>query len=132
MSWFITKKRAKRSPKDALLEEAAMSAAGLEQTHVIGIFAVTLFIIALCGLAGFKGLTWTLLLVVNFSLFAYLMKLTIDSGMNVALGPDGEPIGADESSDEEDDDDDDDDDEEDAAYKAPIIESEKKELPPIS
>lgn len=121
------------SPKDALLEEAAMSAAGIQQTHVIGIVAVTFFIIAMCGLGGFKGLTWTLLLIVNFALFAYLMKLTIASGLNVPLGPDGEPIGDDESSDE---DDDDDDDEEEAAYIAPTVEKTEtpkvENLPPIT
>jgi hypothetical protein len=113
----IMKKRTKMSKKDALLEEAAMSAAGLEQTHVLGIFAITLFVILLCGLAGFKGLTWTLLLIVNVIFFAYLMKLTIDSGLNVPLGPDGEPLGDEDSSDDEDDDDDEDD--EQAPYKPP-------------
>jgi len=127
---FIMKKRSKMSPKDSLLEQAAMNAAGLQQTHVIGIAAVTFFIILLCVLAGFKGLTWTLLLIINFCLFAYLMKLTIESGLNVPLGPDGQPIGGDESSDEEDDDDD----EEEAAYQAPSVPTEpsKPTLPPIT
>ncbi len=104
---IIMKKRTKMSKKDALLEEAAMSAAGIEQTHVVGAFAIALFLTFLCGLAGWKGLTWTLILIVNIILFAYLMKLTIDSGLNVPLGPDGQPIGGDESSDDEDEDDDD-------------------------
>ncbi len=118
---IIMKKRTKMSKKDALLEEAAMSAAGIEQTHVVGAFAITLFLVMISGLAGWKGLTWTLLLVVNLVLFAYLMKLTIDSGLNVPLGPDGQPIGGDESSDDEDDDDDDDEDEGD--YKPPAEKS---------
>jgi hypothetical protein len=59
--------------------------------------------------------------------------LTIESGLNVPLGPDGQPIGGDESSDDEDDDDDDDD--EDAAYQAPTVPTTSKQdvdnLPPI-
>lgn len=115
----IMKKRTKMSKKDALLEEAAMSAAGIEHSHVVGAFATTLFFIFICGVAGWKGLTWTLLLIVNIILFAYLMKLTIDSGLNVPLGPDGQPIGADESSDDEDDDDDYEDEDDPGAYKPP-------------
>ncbi len=121
------------SPKDALLEQAAMNSLGLQQTHLIGIAAVIIVIVLLCILTGVKGLTWTLLLLINFCLFAYLMKLTIESGLNVPLGPDGQPIGADESSDEEDDDDDDDEEE---AYKAPTVPASPantaSDLPPIS
>ena len=106
---LIMKKRTKMSKKDVLLEEAAMSAAGLQQTHVVGIFALTLLVIAFFGLLGLKSITWTMLLLVNTLLFGYLMKLTIDSGMNVPIGPDGQVIPPDESSDEEDDDDDEED-----------------------
>lgn len=123
---LIIKKRSKMSKKDTLLEEAAMSAAGIQQTHVIGIFAVTFFVIFLFGLMGLKAITWTMLLLVNLLLFGYLMKLTIDSGLNVPLGPDGQPIGADDSSDEEDEDDDEDDEEGD--YQPPP----KNGLPPLS
>jgi hypothetical protein len=51
------------------------------------------------------------------------MKLTIDSGLNVPVGPDGEPLEDDDSSDEEDGDENVED-----AYKSPayIDESEKK------
>jgi hypothetical protein len=51
------------------------------------------------------------------------MKLTIDSGLNVPVGPDGEPIDNDDSSDEEDDDEIVED-----AYKSPayIVENDKK------
>ena len=115
--------------KDTLLEEAAMSAAGLQQTHIIGIFVLTLIVIILFGLMGFKTITWTLLLLVNLVLFTYLMKLTIDSGLNTPVGPDGEPLD-DDSSDEEYEDDDDDDDEE-GNYKAPT-EAPKETLPPIT
>ena len=138
MVGFILKKRSKMSPKDALLEQAALNAVGLQQTHVIGIMAIIFMVGLLCLLAGLKGLTWTLLLLISFTLFAYLMKLTIESGLNVPLGPDGQPIGGDESSDDEDDDDDDDD-EEDAAYQAPTVPTTSKQndgnanpnLPPI-
>jgi hypothetical protein len=133
MVGFIFKKRSKMSPKDALLEQAALNAVGLQQTHVIGIVAIIFTVSLICLLAGLKGLTWTLLLLISFTLFAYLMKLTIESGLNVPLGPDGQPIGGDESSDDEDDDDDDDD--EDAAYQAPTVPTTSKQdvdnLPPI-
>ena len=112
MMAVITKKRGKMSRKDALLEEAALGSVGIQQSHVVGIFALTFFFIFCCGLAGWKGLTWTLLLSVSLVLFGYLMKLTIDAGMNVPLGPDGEPLDNDSSDDE-------DDDEEEDGYKAP-------------
>ena len=57
----IYKKRSKMAKKDTLLEEAAMSAAGLQQTHIIGIFVLTLIVIILFGLMGFKTITWTFL-----------------------------------------------------------------------
>ena len=129
MLTVIYKKRSKMAKKDTLLEEAAMSAAGLQQTHIIGIFVLTLIVIILFGLMGFKTITWTLLLLVNLVLFTYLMKLTIDSGLNTPVGPDGEPLD-DDSSDEEYEDDDDDDDEE-GNYKAPT-EAPKETLPPIT
>jgi len=110
------KKRSTMSKKDALIEQAAMSAAGIQQTHVVGIFVVFFVLTTLIGLAGAKGLTWTILLAANLVLFGYLMKLTIDSGLNVPLGPDGEPIGGAESSDDEDDDYDEEED-----YKAPAV-----------
>lgn len=124
----ILKKRSKMAKKDTLLEEAAMSAAGIQQTHVIGTFVLVLMIIAIFGLLGLKTITWTFLLFLNLILFSYLMKLTIDSGLNVPVGPDGEPIEY-ESSDEEDDDDDYEDEEGD--YKPPK-DSQPAGLPPIS
>lgn len=113
----IMKKRSKMAKKDSLLEEAAMSAAGIQQTHIIGIFVLILIVIVMFGLLGLKTITWTLLLLLNLVLFSYLMKLTIDSGLNVPLGPDGLPIEV-ESSDEEDEDDDEYEDEE-GDYKPP-------------
>ncbi len=124
----ILKKRSKMAKKDTLLEEAAMSAAGIQQTHVIGTFVLVLMVIILFGLMGLKTITWTFLLLLNLVLFSYLMKLTIDSGLNAPVGPDGEPIG-DDSSDEEDDDDDYEDEEGD--YKPPS-DSQPSGLPPIS
>ena len=112
----ILMKRQKMSNKDALLEQAAMSAAGLQQTHVVGIFVLLLLVIVMFGLLGLKSITWGLLLLLSTILFAYLMKLTVDSGLNSALV-------AGDSSDSDDDDDDDDDEEGD--YKSPHI-------PPIS
>lgn len=104
MMAVILKKRTKMSNKDALLEEAALSAAGLQQTHIIGIFVLILFVVILFGLLGFKAITWGMLLIINAILFGYLMKLTIVSGLNA---PDGQLMDGD-SSDEEDDDDDED------------------------
>lgn len=127
---FILKKRSKMAKKDTLLEEAAMSAAGIQQTHVIGIFVLVLIVITLFGLIGLKTITWTMLLLLNLVLFCYLMKLTIDSGLNAPVGPDGEPIGDEDSSDEEDDDEYEDDDEE-GDYKPPA-ETSGANLPPIT
>jgi hypothetical protein len=111
MLTIIVKKRSKMSNKEVLIEEAALSAAGVQQTHIIGTFVLILFVTLIFGLLDMKALTWTILLLVNLSLFAYALKLTIDSGLNTPVGPDGEPI-RDDSSDEEDDDDDEYEDEE--------------------
>lgn len=124
----ISKKRTKMAKKDALLEEAAMSAAGLQQTHVIGLFVLTLIITVLFGLMGLKSFTWGLLLLLNLILFCYLMKLTIDSGLNAPVGPDGELIGY-ESSDEEDDDDDEEEDNENGVYKPPATPADESAKP---
>jgi hypothetical protein len=88
----ILRKRTQMSNKDALLEQAAMSAAGLQQVHVIGIFILVVIIITVFSLLGLKDVTWALLLIVNTTLFGYLMKLTIDSGVSTGetvIGPDG-------------------------------------------
>mmetsp|Transcript_19611 Transcript_19611/g.27586 ORF Transcript_19611/g.27586 Transcript_19611/m.27586 type:complete len:425 (+) Transcript_19611:240-1514(+) len=105
----ILKKRSKMSNKDALLEQAAMSAAGLQQTHVIGIFILVVLVIFVFALLGLKSITWVLLLVMNTVLFGYLMKLTVDSGVNAGstmIGPDGQIIQRDDDSDDSDDEDD--------------------------
>lgn len=88
----ILRKRQKMSNKDALLEQAAMSAAGLQQVHVIGIFILVVLVVAVFALLGLKNITWALLLVINTVLFGYLMKLTVDSGVSAGetvIGPDG-------------------------------------------
>jgi hypothetical protein len=91
------------SNKDALLEQAAISAAGLQQTHVLGIFALLILIIMMFALLGLKKITWALLLLLNIVLFAYLMKLTVDGSVKETIvGPDGKIIEKEDSEDEED------------------------------
>ena len=88
----IMKKRQKMSNKDALLEQAAMSAAGLQQVHVFGIFVSVIFVITIFALLQLKNITWAMLLIMNTALFGYLMKLTVDSGIGSGenvIGPDG-------------------------------------------
>jgi len=98
----ILRKRQKMSNKDALLEQAAMSAAGLQQAHVIGIFILVVLVVAVFALLGLKNITWALLLVINTVLFGYLMKLTVDSGVSAGetvIGPDGSIIRRNDSDD---------------------------------
>lgn len=88
----ILTKRQKMSNKDALLEQAAMTAAGLQQAHVIGIFFMIIIVIMVFALLQLKNITWALLLIMNTTLFGYLMKLTVDSGVSAGetvIGPDG-------------------------------------------
>lgn len=88
----ILQKRQKMSNKDALLEQAAMSAAGLQQAHVFGVFVFSIVVITIFALLHFKNVTWALLLILNTALFGYLMKLTVDSGFGFReniIGPDG-------------------------------------------
>ena len=92
MVGLIVRKRQKMSNKDTLLEQASLSAAGLQQPHVLGLFVLVVLVIAVFALLGLKNITWTLLLIIDTALFAYLMKLTIASSMNTAdtiIGPDG-------------------------------------------
>lgn len=88
---LIIRKRQKMSNKDALLEQAALSAAGLQQPHIIGMFVLTILVVAVFALLGLKDITWALLLVLNTVLFGYLMKLTIDSSSTTEtiVCPDG-------------------------------------------
>ena len=82
------------SNKDTLLEKAALNAAGLQQPHVIGIFALVVVVIVVFILLGLKNITWALLLLINTALFGYLMKLTVTTsvGQEPIIGPDGEII----------------------------------------
>ena len=92
MVGLIVRKRQSMSNKDALLEQAAMSAAGLQQPHVIGVSLLVVLVVAVFALLGLKNITWALLLLINTALFAYLMKLTVDSGVSTGetiIGPDG-------------------------------------------
>lgn len=90
MTILILRKRQKMSSKDALLEQAAMNAAGLQTTHVIGMFVLVILVIAVFAALGLKNITWVLLLGLNLGLFGYLMKLTYDSSVAAEIGPDGE------------------------------------------
>ena len=105
----IINKRQKMSHKDALLEQAAISAAGLQQSHILGIFALLILIIAIFALLGLKKITWALLLLINIVLFAYLMKLTVDGSVKeTVIGPDGkimEEVDSDDDESEEEDED---------------------------
>lgn len=82
----IIRKRRTMSNKERLMEEAGLSSAGLKLGHVIGIVFCTVVIIAVFGLLGIKSITWFLLLVLDTSLFLYLMKLTVDSGLGLRFG----------------------------------------------
>ena len=93
MTGLILRRRQKMSSKDALLEQAAMNAAGLQTTHVVGLFALVVLVIAVFAALGLKNVTWVLLLGLNLGLFGYLMKLTYDSSVaetETLIGPDGQ------------------------------------------
>jgi len=105
MLMAIIKKRTKMSNKDALLEQAAISAAGLQQSHILGSFALLTLIITMFALLGLKKITWTLLLLVNVFLFSYLMKLTVDGSVKeTVIGPDGTVMVKEDSDDEDEED----------------------------
>jgi len=96
----ILRQRRSMSNKEALLEQAAMTAVGLSQTHIIFIFILTIVIIIIFASLCMKDITWTMLLAMNIILFAYLLKLTVDSGNSCIMNPDGtiRRIDSDESS----------------------------------
>lgn len=81
----IVRKRRTMSNKETLLEEAALSSAGLKQSHIVGICFCVVVVIVVFGLLGIKSITWILLLALDAALFSYLMKLTVNSGMNVKI-----------------------------------------------
>lgn len=93
MVGLIWHRRQQMSNKDALLEQAAMNAAGLQTPHVIAVFVLVVLVIAVFAALGLKNVTWALLLSINIALFAYLMKLTFDSSVSsgeTVIGPDGQ------------------------------------------
>ena len=95
MLGLIIHKRRKMSNKDSLLEQAALGAAGLQQTHVIGLLVLIILVIAVFALLSMKNITWILLLMINTLLFVYLMKITIASSVPTGesiIGPDGNII----------------------------------------
>ena len=100
----IMKKRTKMSNKNALLEQAAISATGLQQSHILSIFVLLILIITMFALLGLKKITWALLLILNIVLFSYLMKLTVDGSVKeTVIGPAGKIIEKEDSDDKEDD-----------------------------
>lgn len=102
------------SNKNLLIEQAALSSIGLQETHVYGILGLWVLVMIIFACLSLKGATWTMILILNLVLFAYTMKLTIASGIGKGrnepmIGPDGTEIPPgedDEYSDDEDDDDD--------------------------
>ena len=58
----IIKKRQKMTHKDAFLDQAAIFDAGLEPSHIIGVFALPLLVMVMCALLGLKKIMWGLLL----------------------------------------------------------------------
>ena len=119
----IIQKRQKMSNKDALLEQAAISAAGLQQSHILGIFLLLILIITMFALLGLKKITWALLLMLNIVLFSYLMKLTVDGSVKqTIIGPDGKIVEKDEDSDDDDEEEDDENPaNQSAAYENPVL-----------
>ena len=59
MLGLIVRKRQKMSNKDSLLEQAAMSAAGLQQPHVIGILVLIVIVVAGVAVAAIGALIAT-------------------------------------------------------------------------
>ena len=102
---LIWRKRAKMLPKNALAEQATLASMGLQQIHIVGFFGGLLVFILICALFGFKNLAFTLLLLIDFTLFAYLLKLTFDnsSPSEEIVGPDGQIITKNLSEDSDDD-----------------------------
>jgi hypothetical protein len=71
----IVLQRQQMTKKEALLEEAAMSVAGLQKVHVVGIILLFLLVVLIFALLQMKTITWSLLLLTNLILFIYLVKL---------------------------------------------------------
>ncbi|KAL7567318.1 hypothetical protein ACA910_015692 [Epithemia clementina (nom. ined.)] len=103
MGGLIWRKRQKMASKDALLEQAAINAAGLQTTHVVGVACLIVLVITGLALLGLKNITLALILLVNVALFGYLMKLTYETSVGeTVVGPDGEILHKADSEDSED------------------------------
>lgn len=120
----IISKRQKMSNKEVLLEQAAISAAGLQQSHILGIFALLILIITMFALLGLKKITWALLLMINIVLFAYLMKLTVDGSVKETIIVDGKIVEAEEDSESED--------EDEVEMPAPVGQYQNPDLPAVA
>ena len=121
----INSKRQKMSNKEVLLEQAAISAAGLQQSHILGIFALLILIITMFALLGLKKITWALLLMINIVLFAYLMKLTVDGSVKeTIIGADGKIVEAEDSESE--------DEEDEVEMPAPVGQYRNPDLPAVA
>jgi len=120
----IISKRQKMSKKEVLLEQAAISAAGLQQSHILGIFALLILIITMFALLGLKKITWALLLMINIVLFAYLMKLTVDGSVKETIIVDGKIVEAEEDSESED--------EDEVEMPAPVGQYQNPDLPAVA
>ena len=119
----IISKRQKMSKKEVLLEQAAISAAGLQQSHILGIFALLILIITMFALLGLKKITWALLLMINIVLFAYLMKLTVDGSVKETIIVDGKIVEAEDSESE---------DEDEVEMPAPVGQYQNPDLPAVA
>lgn len=93
MGGLIWRKRQQMSIKEALLEQAAIHAAGLQIAHVLGVAALIVLVITVVALLGLKNLALGLILIIDLALFGYLLKVTYDKSlMDTVIGPDGEVI----------------------------------------
>ena len=121
----IISKRQKMSNKEVLLEQAAISAAGLQQSHILGIFALLILIVTMFALLGLKKITWALILMLNIVLFAYLMKLTVDGSVKeTIIGADGKIVEAEDSESE--------DEEDEVEMPAPVGQYQNPDLPAVA
>ena len=80
--------RQQMSKKDALMEEAAMSVAGIQRMHVIGLVVLFIIVVTIFGLLRMKAITWAMMLLTNLAFFLYLVKLLVSTGTDGAT--DGE------------------------------------------
>lgn len=91
---MIVRKRSKMAGKDTLMEQAAMNAVGIQPAHVGGVCILIVLYICIVAILCLKKTTWALLFIFNILLFAYMMKLTIESARRTEtlIGPNGEIV----------------------------------------